>query len=199
MGGSKLIKVNRACSFHQAARRHVFGSNEDQSFQLVLGIKTNANQPHSDPGGPQVTRSAMPWPGKHYKIAEKKSGRLLTLERGTRSLILLPLETLKTRSTSFRYEWICVNRNGFFAFLEANTGLYIDYGPEMCLGGVLPKHLNEGGIVVREHPDGGCQMLLQTNTDEGLSLWGLESTLPPTSFLRLTPSTGNIAWEFVQV
>ncbi|KAK5988319.1 FAD-dependent monooxygenase CTB5 [Cladobotryum mycophilum] len=96
-----------------------------------------------------------PWPGGVYKIIEKSSGRAMALNKDR----YICLEEVGDDQRS-RNHWQCVEKNGYFGFVNVNTGDYMGRDGKFglrCWGvdvGVWEF------VIPRKNPDGGYELLL---------------------------------------
>ena len=131
---------------------------------------------------------ATPWPDNTYIIIERSSGRAIAVIEGK-----LCLYDYSERE-EINIKWQCVERNGYFAFLNTKLGVYLGHnGGETCQASATTLDAWEY-VTPRKHPDGGYQLLTPHWWNKLLLI---EVAEDGNTLVRR--SHGTTVWEFIKV
>ncbi|KAF4785816.1 hypothetical protein HER10_EVM0010216 [Colletotrichum scovillei] len=132
--------------------------------------------------------SDIPWPGKHFYIIEKETGKAITLVDDRP--VLMDLQGVRDPATM----WYCVEKQGYFGFLNKSWGKFIGHNSKSDVGVWAGEMREWESWVPRQHPDGGYQLLSPYWTHTMMQL-----CVCPDRINLCRRSHGPTLWEFMQV
>ncbi|KAM0262930.1 hypothetical protein ACHAQJ_001523 [Trichoderma viride] len=100
-------------------------------------------------------RYAVPWPGNKYNIFINDTNRAIcSSPDGT--LYVYDIE----HDVNKQHTWLCVEKNGYFGFVNPQTGRFIGHNNADLLHSATFQHEAWEFITVRKHPEGGYEILM---------------------------------------
>lgn len=131
---------------------------------------------------------AIPWPNNTYIIIEKDSGLAIALKDGK-----IDLYDFHDRR-DINIQWLCVERNGYFAFLNTKSGVYMGHNGSGTVQASATTPDAWELIIPRKHPGGGYQLL---SPHWWNTLKVIEVAEDRKSLVRRLH--GTTVWEFIKV
>jgi hypothetical protein len=100
-------------------------------------------------------RYAVPWPGNKYNIFLNGTNRAICLNE------IGDLYVHDVNQDIFQqYTWLCVEKNGYFGFVNPQTGRFMGHNTANKLHSATFKHEAWELMTVRKHPEGGYELLM---------------------------------------
>ncbi|TFA99698.1 hypothetical protein CCMA1212_008529 [Trichoderma ghanense] len=100
-------------------------------------------------------RYAVPWPGNKYHIFINDTDRAIcSNESGGVYVHDINSDVHK------QFTWLCVEKNGYFGFVNMATGRFIGHNNQDLLRSEALNHEAWELMTVRKHPKGGYELLM---------------------------------------
>ncbi|KAL7919640.1 hypothetical protein ACQKWADRAFT_300679 [Trichoderma austrokoningii] len=100
-------------------------------------------------------RYAVPWPGNKYNIFINGTNRAICCNPSGH------LYVYDFNQDKFQqHTWLCVEKNGYFGFVNPQTGRYIGHNSHDKLHSATYQHEAWELMTVRKHPEGGYELLM---------------------------------------
>ncbi|CEJ93687.1 hypothetical protein VHEMI09260 [[Torrubiella] hemipterigena] len=137
--------------------------------------------------------TTFPWGGKSFIIRLCGSNKILSVDRKGSVQLAIPMESDSDAIKGF--EWECVEKNGWFGFKQ--DGKFLGRGRGFCGWGHLSLEATTMGVnrgfTVRQHPDGGYQIM-------AINKWSYDKLSVDHEGQKLALTReDNALWEFVSV
>ncbi|KAK5997083.1 hypothetical protein PT974_02435 [Cladobotryum mycophilum] len=132
---------------------------------------------------------SVPWPESTYNIIDTASGRVIGLDKNN----YLQLDDIKEDIGSL-HKWLCVEKGGYFGFLNVSTGKYMGHDNHGSMCAVASRQAGWELMMPRKRPDGGYDLLVPGRQETMNKLCVAENKLH--IVLR---QHGITAWEFVRI
>lgn len=100
-------------------------------------------------------RYAVPWPGNKYNIFINGTNRAICSNPSGHLYVYDFDEDIFQQHT-----WLCVEKNGYFGFVNPQTGRFMGHNNCDKLHSATFQHEAWEFITVRKHPEGGYELLM---------------------------------------
>ncbi|KAH8803556.1 hypothetical protein F5884DRAFT_509390 [Xylogone sp. PMI_703] len=104
--------------------------------------------PTGSVNGEPAYESAVPWPGRTFKIVDEDKHRAISLVMGN-------LQLEKDFSQHGSWHWLCVGKKGWLGFRNKASGMFMGHTIDMSITANQPHDLSWDHFCAVRHPDGG--------------------------------------------
>jgi hypothetical protein len=100
-------------------------------------------------------RYAVPWPGNKYNIFINDTNRAIC-SNNNGDLYVYDIE----QDICKQHTWLCVEKNGYFGFVNPQTGRFMGHDIAHKLHSATFQHEAWELMTARKHPEGGYELLM---------------------------------------